>query len=343
MKRAAVLARWVALIALALLVAMGRAKPGLAEPTRLVIEPAGWRADPEQASALAQRFAAAGHFGGLPSVTTAAEAYLADRPGVALFVTRATAALPEQVQGQVQGQARAARATRAALDELRASSRRTSLTGGSAQERAWNERVEADAKQVTATLSWSDPASHAVERARVVVASDGARIVAVTGECLAVEAADPEHLAACQASLATLDPGVAAASRIAITAEATTPAPEATAPAIQEAPALPPSPAGAPREPARLDDGSKFVLPPTVIPLDRPDADRRPIFVGAGIIVLALMFWWNRRRRDRFEREDRGDPSRRRSRDSRDSDDDADDLHAAARGEAPGTPDRQDP
>jgi len=318
---------------------MGRAKPGLAEPTRLVIEPAGWRADPEQASALAQRFAAAGHFGGLPSVTTAAEAYLADRPGVALYVTRATATLPDRVQVQ----AHAARATRAALDELRASSRRTSLTGGSAQERAWNERVEASARQVTATLSWNDPAGHAAELARVVVASDGTRIVAVTGECLASEGADPARVAACQASLATLDPGVAAASRIAITAEATTPAPEATAPTIREAPSLPPSPAGEPREPARLDDGSKFVLPPTVIPLDRPDADRRPVFVGAGIIVLALMFWWNRRRRDRFEREDRGDPPMRRSRDSRDSDDDADDLHAAARGEAPGTPDRQDP
>ncbi len=330
MKRATVLARWVAPVALALLVVMGHAGPGLAEPTRLVIEPAGWRADPEQASALAQRFAAAGHFGGLPSVT-AAEAYVADRPGVALFVTRATATLHDQVQ--------AARATRAALDELRASSRRTSLTGGSAQERAWNERVEADVKQVTATLSWSDPASHAAELARVVVASDGTRIVAVTGECLAGEAADPARVAACQASLATLDPGVAATSRIAITAEATDVAPEATAPAIQEAPSSA-SPSGATREPARLDDGSKFVLPPTVIPLDRPDADRRPVFVGAGIIVLALMFWWNRRRRDRFEREDRGDPPARRA---RDSDDDADDLHAAARGEAPGTPDRQDP
>jgi hypothetical protein len=87
-------------------------------------------------------------------------------------------------------------------------------------------------------------------------------------------------------------------------------------------------------------------MPPTTIPLDRPDADRRPVFVGAGIVALAFMFWWNRRRRDRFEREDRGDPPVRRSRDSRDSrdsDEDADDLHAAARGEDRSKPDRQDP
>jgi hypothetical protein len=328
MKRATGLARVIVPIVLAALVALGR--PGLADPTRLVIEPAGWRADPEQASTLAQRFAAAGHFGGLLSVTTAAEAYFADRPGVALFVTRATATLPDQAQ--------AAHATRAALDELRASSRRASLTGGSAQERAWAERVEANARQVTATLSWSDPASHTVEIARVVVASDGTRIVAVTGECLAGEAADSTRVAACQACLATLDPGVAAASRIALTVEAS-----ALAAPAPEIPAPPLVPEGRSREPARLDDGSKFVMPPTTIPLDRPDADRRPMFVGAGILVLALTFLWNRRRRDRFEREDRGDPPLRRSRDSRDSDDDADDLHAAAQGDDPGKPDRQDP
>src|SRR5689334_455674 len=74
----------------AVLAALG-AGPALAEPTRLVTPPAGWRADPEQASALAQRFAATSHLGGLPAVT-AAEAYVADRPGAALFATRATAA-----------------------------------------------------------------------------------------------------------------------------------------------------------------------------------------------------------------------------------------------------------
>ena len=31
---------------------------------------------------------------------------------------------------------------------------------------------------------------------------------------------------------------------------------------------------------------------------------RNPMYIGAGLIALALVFWWNRRRRDRFDRED---------------------------------------
>jgi hypothetical protein len=105
------------------------------------------------------------------------------------------------------------------------------------------------------------------------------------------------------------------------------------------------------REPARLDDGPPIVLPPTAIPLDPPAADRRPVFVGAGMLALAVMFWWNRRRRDRFEQEDQrehSEPGVRRVRvrprptAARDADDDADDLHAAARGDAPDPPDAPD-
>ncbi|HEX2688800.1 MAG TPA: hypothetical protein VHN14_19390 [Kofleriaceae bacterium] len=318
------------------LAVMDTATPAFADPARLVTEPAGWHADPEQATALAQRLAATGHLGTLPAAT-AAEAYVADRPGVALFVTRATRAVPDPP-------AQIARITRAALDELRASSQRASLAGGTTEERAWQERVETAAKQVTAMLSWNDTASHTTETARIVVASDGKRIVAVTGECLAGDAADPALVAACQASLATLNPGVAAAQRIALTLAppATASAPVEVASPTGEGSAPAPAPV---REPARLDDGSHIVLPPMTIPLDKPDVDRRPMLVGAGVIVLALMFWWNRRRRDLFEQEDRGVPRRPRPRDP-DNDDDADDLHAAARGDPPdpqGTPDRQDP
>jgi len=295
-----------------------QAAPAHAEPTRLVTPPAGWRADPEQATALAQRFAATGHFGGGAAVT-AAEAYVADRPGAALFVTRATASPPA---------AQAAQAARAALDELRATGRRAALTSGSAAERSWREHVDAGSRQVTATLAWSDPVSHAAEVARVVVASDGNRVVAVTGECLSAETAAPALATACEAALASLDPGVPAASRVAL--ELATSG-EGAAPASDPAATMGPAPLGAPaagREPARLDQSTRVTFPPTVIPLDRPEADRRPVYVGAGVVLLALMFWWNRQRRDRFDREDSPD-----SGPSRGSDEDADDLHAAARGE----------
>jgi hypothetical protein len=102
----------------------------------------------------------------------------------------------------------------------------------------------------------------------------------------------------------------------------------------------------APRLPSRVDDGSRIRLPAIVVAQDPPDVDRRPIYLGAGLIVLAAMFWWNRRRRDRFEREDHGSAPARPAR-SRDAD--ADDLHAAARGDGPeppqpdAEPERSDP
>jgi hypothetical protein len=350
----AVLAAWAAL----------GASPGLAAPTPLITAPAGWHRDPEQAAALAQRFAAAAHFGGLATVT-AAEAYVADQPGVALFVTRATAtiaapaapAAPAASPGSGDpaaaerrttagpGDPRLGRLARAALDELRGSSRRAALTGGSAEEHGWQDRAEPEARQVTATLTWTDTTTHAVETARVVVASDGTRIVAVTGECLAGDAADRALAAACQAALGSLDPGVAAASRVELVLGSDPSADPAAAAAG------PPDDRPAPpvmREPPRLDD-VRIVLPPTAIPLDAPPVDHRPMFVGAGLVVLAMMFWWNRRRRDRFEQEDRlerSEPGARRPRGRprpAARDDDADDLHAAARGDPPDEPDRTAP
>jgi hypothetical protein len=121
--------------------------------------------------------------------------------------------------------------------------------------------------------------------------------------------------------------------------ESTAPAGAPSAPSAGDSAATSPRPTAtmgavdpdAPRLPARLDGGERVVLPPMVVPQDRAAVDRRPVFIGAGLIVLALTFWWNRRRRDRFEREDQGEPVRRR----RDADADADDLHAAARGGEP--------
>jgi hypothetical protein len=74
-----------------------------------------------------------------------------------------------------------------------------------------------------------------------------------------------------------------------------------------------------------LSDGGKQTFDPIVIPATRGEPDRRPIYVGAGLVVLAAVFWWNRKRRERLERdyEDRVAPAKRR-------DADADDLHAAA-------------
>jgi len=316
----------------ALAIIAGRAAPAHAAPSSLVTAPPGWSADPEQAAELDRRLAKIDHFDGL-AAQTAAEAYVAGAPGVVLFASRATAALPDP--------AAAPRAARAALDELRAITQRTALTGGAASEHAWQERVDDTARTVSATLRSSDPASHTVETARIVVVSDGRRIAAVTGECLASEAADRALADACITQLASLDPGIAPGERIALAPAPARPADAAPAARPGRAGSAPATMSAAPGDPSspppRLDGGSRVALPPMVIAADRPEADRRPIYLGGGLVVLAVVFWWNRRRRDRFEREEperapRRAPRPDRPRRDRDADADADDLRAAARG-----------
>lgn len=51
-----------------------------------------------------------------------------------------------------------------------------------------------------------------------------------------------------------------------------------------------------------LSEGRHIPLPPVVIPVAPPAPDRRPVWVGAGIVVIAAMLWWNRKRRDELER-----------------------------------------
>jgi hypothetical protein len=335
-----------AAIATAALVLTGSSGPAAADPTRLIAPPPGWRIDAEQATALGQRLVATGPFGANPTAA-AAEVYVADRPGVVLFATRASAALP--------GPGAAAAATgdpalaaaglaRLALDELRAAPRRAALTGGAGEERSWQEQVDGAARQVTATLTWGDPASRTIDTARLVIASDGQRIAAVTGECVAGEAAAPELLSACQAALATLDPGVPAAQRIGFApAPAAAPGREPAVRASQPGESRPPE--SGPREPARISDGSRIALPPISIPPDRPAVDRRPTYVGAALVMLAVALWWNRRRRDRYDRESESDGPRRRVRERRrepESEADREDLHAAARGEAAEPPASRD-
>ena len=333
-------------------VALAAGGAAIAAPGSLVTAPAGWRPDPEQEAELARRFAAVQHFGGL-AATTAAEVHVPARSSVALCVTRATAVLPDA--------AAAPRAARAALDELRATTRRASLTGAAAEEQAWQERALPDARQVTAILHWREPASHTVGNARIVVVSDGRRIAAVTGECLTGDGGDLGAASACIQQLASLDPGIARNDRIELAPAAAAGGAAVQPPAAAAEPPATIAPAPDSQQPAppRLSDGARIVLPPMVIPQDRPAPDRRPAYIGLGLIALAAVFWWNRRRRDRFERSDEtgdraprgiehgetaraakgGDPAPRRA--ARDAD--ADDLHAAARGDAdaPDSPPRK--
>src|SRR5262249_31080052 len=176
------------------------------------------------------------------------------------------------------------------------------------------ERADELKREIESRFTVRDRAAQLLTVSRMIIAADGKRVVAATGDCIARDDIAKPLLDTCSAALATLDPEIPAAERV----------PLSLAP-----PPAPTGSSGSPTLAPRLDDGSHINIAPSVVP-ENAQADRRPIYLGAGLVVLALVFWWNRKRRERFERDDavaRGDapPEPARSGDA-----DADDLHAAA-------------
>ena len=137
---------------------------------------------------------------------------------------------------------------------------------------------------------WRDAGAHTSTTARMIIAGDADNLVAVTGECLAADDAAAPDLQACKSALATLSPGIATDKRVTLTL-----APTGSRPPAKE------SPTG----PSTMRDGSHSPLPPMpvpTVPAEKP-VDRRPVYVGLGIVVLAAAFWWNQRRRAKFEKD----------------------------------------
>ena len=283
-----------------------------ASPTPLVMPPADWQEDPEASSALSVR-AAQTHPLGDVAASTAAKAYVPADKGIALYVTRASA----ETAGAHGPPARAA------LDAFLAAPERAKGLGATVT--VGDKQDTVDAQQRVLTLAWTDTAQGITTTGRLVIAANKVGLVAVTGECIASAEVAPALTDACKQALATIDTGIPVADRVAIVVgDAAAPAPAAS----------PPAPSAEPRmqqEPARLEDGDRLRMIPMAVSSSR-ETDRRPVYVGAGIVVLALVFWWNRRRRDEIDRAQ----AREEGRDaSPPSDDDADDLRAAARGDSP--------
>jgi hypothetical protein len=63
-------------------------------------------------------------------------------------------------------------------------------------------------------------------------------------------------------------------------------------------------PAGSSYQLPTMSDMPRGTLPPIEVAPPPPTPDRRPVFVGAGIVLLAGLFWWNQRRRARLAEED---------------------------------------
>lgn len=253
------------------------------EPRPTIEPPAGWRLDATQSEALGAKLKAVSHFGlahgAGDTVIANADVYVAPAPGVVLSVILVGTTAKTEREA----------AARTAVDELHAASQRAGLAGSQIVEEGWQEKVDPQAKQIEATLAWRDTTAKTSSTARLVIVADDAHMTSLTGECFAADDADAAQVAACKQALATLDPGIAPARRVAL---ALAPTGTRPTPAAGE-------PTG--HEPARMSDGSRAPLPPMTIPQEPRTTDRRPVYVGIGLVAVAVVFWWNRRRRARRE------------------------------------------
>ncbi len=245
--------------------------------------PAGFTIDNAQSEALTAKLNQLGQFG-LPLSTQAianVDVYTAPAPGVVLTVTLVAAQITEDRDA----------AARAAVDELHATSQRAALAGSGISEDGWQEKVDPAAKQIEATLAWHDAAAKTSSTSRILIVGDADQLISATAECLAADDAPAKLVADCKAALASLDPGLGADKRVALAL-----APTGARPKQPE-----PAGSGSGYQPATMTDGTRAPLPPMTIPEERRTVDRRPVYVGLGLVVAAAVFWWNRRRRARRE------------------------------------------
>lgn len=243
--------------------------------------PAGWTNDVEGATALTEKTNKLTHFGGNAPVLASAQIYIAnDGPG-GLYVIGVAAKLTEHRDA----------AARVAFDSFLGAPQRAELTNSVVSIKQSGGGVDDEGKQIEATLQWQDTTAGTITNARLVIAADAENLIAVTGECVLSPDSTPATVDACAKALASLDAGIALDKRVALAlaAAGTEPPPGPDRPSAMSSPTM--------------SDGSRTPMPPITLPPAEPKrtVDRRPVYVGAGLVVLAGLFWWNRRRRERTE------------------------------------------
>ncbi|HEY0253706.1 MAG TPA: hypothetical protein VGC41_19380 [Kofleriaceae bacterium] len=182
-------------------------------------------------------------------------------------------------------------AIRAEVDAFHGAAQRSQLGSASVAELEWHEALDDANKQVAARLAFHDVSNKVTVTQRLVIAATAETLIVVTGECYARDDADAKSVAQCKTALDTLDPGGA---HVPVSlAPAGTPPPEHEhTGALTSGPSM---------------SESHIPVPPLVIAPSgdgQPSADRRPMFIGAGIVLLAFVFWWNMKRKARLEEED---------------------------------------
>jgi hypothetical protein len=245
-----------------------------------ITPPPKWTADPAQAKALTEKANALSHFGGNAPVLATGHVFTVEYG--ALYVTGVAAKLTEHRDA----------AARVAVDSFLDGPKRAQITNAKVVIDESSARVDNDAKQIEAILHWNDNEAGSIMSARLLIAADAETLVAVTGECvLSLTRTGQEAFDGCIRSLKTLDVGIPAEKRVtlALVAPGTEPPPGPARPSTMSAPTM--------------SDGSRTPMPPITLPPAEPKrtVDRRPVYVGAGLVVLAGLFWWNRRRRERVD------------------------------------------
>lgn len=260
------------------------AAPPPPPPVAKLTPPGGWVEDAAAATRIVAAVGGEAPFVGVP-LSVDAQVWKAPSGGAALITSQvATEALPADPDA----------AATAALHDLRAGA--DAVTGAVVD--AFAVVVDPAGKVHQANLSWRDPSVGTTTVARALVFRTGASLVRVVGECV-VTADGAATRSACEAVLATLAPATTALEPLRVSATA----PTAPAPDLAPRPDAPPAPTLSPRDadiPATLT-----VNPP------KAQTDKRPYYLLAGIAVLGLVFWWNRRERERREAAERAEARRR--------------------------------
>jgi hypothetical protein len=265
--------------------------------------PAGWLPDPPAAASLVRKLGELPHLGSTQNVVT-----------VSVYRTEKASLIVTRIAGNVKAEDRDRLATAelVEIEKLKGSGAPFGEVGVPS--------VIADKKWLDAHHGWTDRATGVTNYAWIRVAANDQVMVAAIGECVAAVDAKPELQRDCIAALATLDPDLAPATRVPLKLEK-----------IEIKP--PPPPEGSAKSaPSLVESGERPSLPPMQIPQEQKEPDRRPVYVGLGLIVLAVIFYWNRKNREKLERdyEKRTADKPEQPEDKPKADRDADDLHAAA-------------
>lgn len=273
-------------------------------PVARMTQPAGWTLDPPGGTRVVAGLGADGLFAGAP-IGVDAQVWTAPSHHAVLVTTQvSTDTLPADPDA----------AANATLHEIRAGA---DAVDGAAIDR-WMVVVDPAGKLHEATLTWRDPSVGTTTIVRALVFRTGGALARIAGECV-IGPDGAADRAACEAALATIAPNATALEPVKVTAEA----PAAAEPAAEPMPAAGSGATLGSGAPPSLRDGAD--LPATV--MVRPpakQADRRPLYLVAGLAVLVLVFLWNRRERQRREAAERAEEARRNRRRGK-ADADADD------------------